>query len=74
MGTLSPRAQSSFRIYSELLTSSYRDSSLTIFCSAMSRDSSLYPEPEKFKPERFLNEDGTVNRKHELATFGYGHR
>lgn len=40
----------------------------------MSRDESIYPDAGNFKPERFLDTDGSLNRKHEMATFGYGHR
>jgi cytochrome P450 len=42
---------------------------------AMSRDETVYPEPEAFRPERFLTPDGCgVTRKNELPTFGFGRR
>jgi cytochrome P450 len=35
----------------------------------------VYPEPETFKPERFLNEDGTLRDDPTLAlAFGVGRR
>jgi hypothetical protein len=35
----------------------------------------VYPEPDSFKPERFLNRDGTVRYDPVLlAVFGYGKR
>ena len=35
----------------------------------------MYPEPEEFKPERFLNEDGTVRDDPTLSlAFGVGKR
>ncbi|KAF9002579.1 cytochrome P450 [Cyathus striatus] len=41
------------------------------------RDPEAYPEPEKFKPERFLTEDGKLDknvRDPALAAFGFGRR
>lgn len=41
----------------------------------MSRDEEIYPDPEAFKPERFLSADGkSLTRKNELPTFGWGRR
>ena len=38
-------------------------------------DPEAYPEPDKFKPERFLNEDGTVRDDPMLSlVFGVGKR
>jgi cytochrome P450 len=38
-------------------------------------DPELYPDPEEFKPERFLNEDGSVRDDPTLSlVFGVGKR
>ena len=39
----------------------------------MLHDESMYPEPDVFKPDRFLNADGTLNsnvRRPEEIAFG----
>ncbi|KAG7089560.1 hypothetical protein E1B28_011232 [Marasmius oreades] len=41
---------------------------------AMTRDESVYPEPESFIPERFLSGDGTLNEDEMLLSFGFGRR
>src|SRR6202000_3282184 len=42
---------------------------------AILHDPERYPDPEEFKPERFLNEDGTVRVDPTLAlVFGVGRR
>ena len=42
---------------------------------AILHDPEAYPEPDKFKPERFLTEDGTVRDDPALAlVFGIGKR
>ncbi|KAI0264159.1 cytochrome P450 [Gloeopeniophorella convolvens] len=42
---------------------------------AILRDPSVYPEPDEFKPERFLNSDGTVrDDPMQSVVFGYGKR
>ena len=42
---------------------------------AILHDPERYPDPEEFKPERFLNEDGTVRDDPTLAlVFGVGKR
>ncbi|KAK7049434.1 hypothetical protein VNI00_006035 [Paramarasmius palmivorus] len=39
---------------------------------AMTRDPTVYPDPENFIPERFLKEDGTCNDDDVSYTFGFG--
>ena len=42
---------------------------------AILHDPEIYPEPEEFKPERFINEDGIVRDDPTLAlVFGVGKR
>ncbi|KAI9449576.1 cytochrome P450 [Lactarius psammicola] len=42
---------------------------------AILRDPAVYPEPDTFKPERFLNQDGTLRDDPVLmSAFGYGKR
>ena len=42
---------------------------------AILHDPEAYPEPDKFKPERYLNEDGTVRDDPALSlVFGIGKR
>ncbi|KAF9268822.1 cytochrome P450 [Marasmius fiardii PR-910] len=41
---------------------------------AMTRDEAIYPNPESFKPERFLTKDGTCNDDQMLLPFGFGRR
>ena len=42
---------------------------------AILHNANLYPEPEKFKPERFLNEDGTFRNDPTITlAFGTGKR
>ncbi len=45
------------------------------FLRAILHDPEAYPEPDEFKPERFLNEDGTVRDDPALSlVFGIGKR
>jgi cytochrome P450 len=42
---------------------------------AILHDPEVYPDPEEFKPERFLNEDGSVRDDPILSfAFGFGKR
>ncbi|KAF7374350.1 Cytochrome p450 [Mycena sanguinolenta] len=38
---------------------------------AMTRDESIYPEPESFKPDRFLTKDGKLTDDGSVLAFGY---
>ncbi|KDQ57129.1 hypothetical protein JAAARDRAFT_131349 [Jaapia argillacea MUCL 33604] len=41
---------------------------------AMLHDERVYKDPEMFRPERFLNNDGTVNDDYPMLSFGFGRR
>ncbi|KAA1476676.1 CyP450 monooxygenase [Dentipellis sp. KUC8613] len=47
---------------------------LTANVWAMTRDPVEYPEPESFKPERFMRPDGTLNDDDMRYIFGFGRR
>lgn len=47
---------------------------LTLTNRAMVRDEERYPDPEEFRPERFLNEDGSVKRDERILAYGFGRR
>jgi cytochrome P450 len=40
---------------------------------AIHRDESIYPNASKFDPQRFLNDDGTLNNL-QFYSFGFGRR
>ncbi|OJA10247.1 hypothetical protein AZE42_07831 [Rhizopogon vesiculosus] len=41
---------------------------------AMTNNEEKYPNPEEFKPERFLQEDGSLNNDRMPLAFGWGRR
>jgi len=40
----------------------------------MTRDESVYPDPERFWPERHLNEQGEISGPEDMMLFGFGRR
>ena len=46
-----------------------------VFCRAILHDPVMYPEPDVFKPERFINSNGSLREDPVLtASFGFGKR
>ena len=41
---------------------------------AMAHDENVYPDPFTFKPERFLNVDGSLNDDNRILAYGFGRR
>jgi len=41
---------------------------------AMTRDESIYPEPNRFNPDRFFTAEGKLNDDDTVLTFGFGRR
>jgi len=41
---------------------------------AMTRNESIYPEPERFNPDRFFTADGKLNDDDTVLAFGFGRR
>ena len=39
---------------------------------AVHKDPELFPEPDKFRPERFINEEGKLSRTNLVIPFGVG--
>lgn len=44
------------------------------FDRAMTRDEKLYPDPLKFKPERFFDNDGKLDNNKRVLAYGFGRR
>jgi len=40
----------------------------------MAHDENVYPDPFTFKPERFLNVDGSLNDDNRILAYGFGRR
>lgn len=47
---------------------------ITFGYRGMTRDETVYPDPEDFNPERFLNPDGSLNKDETVLAFGFGRR
>lgn len=49
-----------------------------VLCRAMAHNPEDYPDPDGFKPERFLNADGSINKAAQeylqSFIFGFGRR
>lgn len=45
-----------------------------MFNRSLSRDTTIYPDPEMFNPERHLRPDHTFTKRNELPTWGFGAR
>lgn len=40
----------------------------------MTHEEAVYPDPDTFNPERFLDEDGQLNDDDEILAYGFGRR
>lgn len=41
---------------------------------AMAHDEAVYPNPDEFKPERYLDKNGCLNDNERVLAFGFGRR
>lgn len=49
-----------------------KDTQIVPLLHAVHLDSNLWDEPEKFKPERFINAEGKVSKPEFFMPFGVG--
>lgn len=47
---------------------------VNLILRAILHDPEVYPHPEEFRPERFINSDGTLSEDDVAAVFGFGRR
>ena len=43
-------------------------------CRAIGRDPEVYPDPEEFKPERWLDDEGKMRDDLKFFNWGFGRR
>ncbi|EIW84512.1 cytochrome P450 [Coniophora puteana RWD-64-598 SS2] len=51
-----------------------KDTPIIVNVWAITRDESRFPEPEEFRPERFLTQQGTLTGETPDFVFGFGRR
>ncbi|XP_043286450.1 methyl farnesoate epoxidase-like [Venturia canescens] len=51
-----------------------KDTTVLLNLNSAHKDGAVWERPEEFHPERFLDENGQFNRKHEFMQFGLGKR
>jgi len=60
--------------YSKATQSAHSGAGVITNMYAMSKDASMYPDPESFKPERFLTPSGALSPNFADIAFGFGRR